>query len=168
MLAARRDAHGMGVDIDLNHLIAALAKGLDVFQGDIDEGLGIIPDQSYDYVVLSQTLQVVRRPREVLREMLRVARKGIVSIPNFGHWANRLSLGVTGRMPKSEDLPFEWYNTPNIHLATLRDFMDLCKTEGYSIVRLMPLADGLVSRALVKAGMWNVGAERVLVKITRA
>jgi homoserine O-acetyltransferase len=168
LLAANRGSTGLGVDIDLHHLIAAMDKGLDVFQGDIDEDLSMIPDQAYDYVILSQTLQVVRKTREVLHEMLRIAREGIVSFPNFANWINRAHLGLTGRMPKSESLPFEWYNTPNIHHATLTDFVTLCRQDNIRVTSLIPLAENPISRALVRAGLWNLGAERILVKITRA
>jgi methionine biosynthesis protein MetW len=128
----------------------------------------MIPDQSYDYVILSQTLQVVRKPRVVLHEMLRIAREGLVSFPNFANWINRARLGLTGRMPKSDALPFEWYNTPNIHLATLRDFLALCRQDHIRITSLIPLAENPVSCIIRKAGFWNLGAERVLVKIARA
>jgi homoserine O-acetyltransferase/O-succinyltransferase len=168
LLAAARGTSGLGVEIDLENLIGALGRGLDVFQGDIDEGLDMIPDQAYDYVVLSQTLQVVRRPREVLREMLRVAREGIVSFPNFAHWSNRAHLWLNGRMPKTSSLPFEWYDTPNIHLATLHDFMDLCRKEGIRVTHVIPLGECRISRLLVTLGLANLGAERVLVKIARA
>jgi homoserine O-acetyltransferase len=167
LLAVNRTTRGMGVDIDLNHLIAAMGKHLDVFQGDIDENLSMIPDQSYDYVVLSQTLQVVRRPREVLHEMLRVAREGIVSFPNFANWHNRLMLCLTGRMPKTEELPFEWYNTPNIHLATWRDFLSLCRADNIRVKQIIPLTEKPLSRLLVRAGFRNLGAERILVNIAR-
>lgn len=168
LLTHNRESTGLGVDIDLQHLIAAMDKGLDVFQGDIDADLSMIPDQAYDYVILSQTLQVVRKTREVLIEMLRIAREGIVSFPNFANWINRAHLGLTGRMPKSNSLPFEWYNTPNIHHATLKDFLELCRDENIRVTNLIPLADNPISRTLVKAGLRNLGAERVLVKITRA
>jgi homoserine O-acetyltransferase len=168
MLASLRNTTGLGVDIDINHLIAAMNLGLDVFHADIDEDLGIIPDNSYDYVVLSQTLQVVRKPRDVLRHMLRIAREGIVSFPNFGCWTNRLRLGLLGRMPKSRELPYEWYDTPNIHLASFRDFMQLCRDDGIQVVKVVPIADSLVGRLLIKLGLSNLGAERVLVKIARS
>lgn len=167
MLAATRQSPGLGVDIDIDHLIASLDKGLDVFQGDIDQDLAMIPDQAYDYVILSQTLQVVRRPREVLQEMLRVAREGIVSFPNFALWTNRIRLGLTGRMPKSKSLPFEWYNTPNIHLATLTDFLALCRQDGIRVVTVKPIGDCWMGRLMIKLGLWNLGAARILVKITR-
>jgi homoserine O-acetyltransferase len=166
-LASLRHTTGLGVDIDIDHLIASLDRGLDVYHADIDEDLGMIPDHAYDYVVLSQTLQVVRKPRDVLREMLRIAREGIVSFPNFGCWTNRLRLGISGRMPKSPELPFEWYDTPNIHLATFRDFMQLCQEDHIRVVNVIPIADGLVGRLLIRLGLKNLGAERVLVKIAR-
>lgn len=168
LLASLRNTTGLGVDIDINHLIAAMDLGLDVFHADIDEDLSMIPDNSYDYVVLSQTLQVVRKPRDVLREMLRIAREGIVSFPNFGCWTNRLRLGLIGRMPKSRELPFEWYDTPNIHLASFRDFMQLCREDHLRVVKVVPIADSMLGRLLIKLGLRNLGAERVLVKIARS
>ena len=168
LLATNRQTAGMGVDIDLQHLIAAMNKKLDVLQGDIDSDLSMIPDQSYDYVVLSQTLQVVRRPRAVLHQMLRIARDGIVSFPNFANWHNRMVLGLTGRMPKTEALPFEWYNTPNIHLATWQDFLSLCRQDGIRVKRIIPMTEKPLSRLFVAAGLKNLGAERILVNITRS
>lgn len=167
LLSSNRHTTGMGVDINLQNLITAMGKELDVFQGDIDEGLSMIPDQAYDYVILSQTLQVIRRPRDVIHEMLRIAREGIISFPNFANWNNRLSLGLTGRMPKTEDLPFEWYNTPNIHLATWHDFLALCRKDNIRVKRILPLAERPLSRLLVSAGFQNLGAERILVNIAR-
>ncbi len=167
LLAANRHTSGMGVDINLHHLISAMNKKLDVLQGDIDEDLSMIPDHSYDYVILSQTLQVVRQPREVLHQMLRIAREGIVSFPNFANWYNRLVLGMTGRMPKTKALPFEWYNTPNIHMATWRDFLNLCRQDNIRVKTIIPLTGNPFSRILVAAGFRNLGAERILVNIAR-
>jgi homoserine O-acetyltransferase len=99
--------------------------------------------------------------------MLRIAREGIVSFPNFGCWTNRLRLGLIGRMPKSRELPFEWYDTPNIHLASFRDFMQLCQEDHLRVVKVVPIADSLLGRLLIKLGLRNLGAERVLVKIAR-
>ena len=166
-LSANRNISGMGMDIDLQNLIAAMDKELDVFQGDIDEDLSMIPDQAYDYVILSQTLQVIRRPRDVMHEMLRIAREGIISFPNFANWHNRLSLGLTGRMPKTKALPFEWYNTPNIHMATWSDFLTLCRQDNIRVKRIIPLAERPISRLLVAARLQNLGAERILVNIAR-
>jgi len=168
LLTANRHTTGMGVDIELNHLIAAMGKNLDVFHSDIDQRLDMIPDQAYDFVVLSQTLQVVRHPREVLLEMLRIAREGIVSFPNFANLHNRIRLGVTGRMPKTEALPFEWYDTPNIHLATWQDFLNLCRKENIRVKRVIPLAERRLSNLLISAGLVNLGAERILVNIARS
>jgi len=167
LLAAHRNTSGMGVDIDLHNLIAAMNKKLDILQGDIDKDLAMIPDNSCDYVILSQTLQVVRHPREVLHQMLRIAREGIVSFPNFANWYNRIVLGLTGRMPKTESLPFEWYNTPNIHMATWRDFLNLCRQDNIRVKRIIPLAEKPLSRLFVRAGFRNLGAERILVNIAR-
>ncbi|MFZ4396560.1 MAG: homoserine O-acetyltransferase MetX [Kiritimatiellia bacterium] len=158
---------GLGVDISLDHVISVLARGLPVFQGDMDEGLAMIPDQSYDYAVLGETLQVVRRPLNVLREMLRVAREGIVSFPNFANWNNRARIGLTGRMPKSAALPFDWHDTPNIHLTTLRDFTDLCHSESIRITQIFPIAANPLGRLFNQMSLTNLGAERVLVKISR-
>lgn len=159
---------GLGVDISLDHVIRVLARGLPVFQGDMDEGLAMIPDQSYDFAVLGETLQVVRRPLDVLHEMLRVAREGIVSFPNFANWNNRARIGLTGRMPKSAALPFDWHDTPNIHLTTLRDFTDLCRNEHIRITRVFPIAANPFGCLFNRLGLSNLGAERVLVKIARA
>lgn len=167
LLTTHRQTTGTGVDIELGRLIAAMGRNLDVFHSDIDQKLDMIPDQAYDFVVLSQTLQVVRHPREVLHEMLRVAREGIVSFPNFANWHNRLRLGLSGRMPKAESLPYEWYDTPNIHLTTWQDFLQLCRKDNIRIKQVIPLAERPLSKLLIAAGLQNLGAERILVSITR-
>jgi len=159
---------GVGVDYDLRQVISVLDRGYDVFQEDVDGGLAMIPDGSYDYAILSETLQVVRRPREVLHEMLRVAREGIVSFPNFAKYSHALRLWTTGRMPVGGSLPFEWYDTPNIHLFTLRDFVSLCRNDKIDILDMMCIPRGPVSKLLVKLGFCNLGAERVLVKVARS
>ena len=133
-LIREKGVHGRGIDIDEANLIRCVEKGLSVSIGDIDEGLDDYPDASYDYVVLNQTLQVIRKPDQVIREMLRVGRMGIVGFPNFGHWRLRMGLLFGGRMPKSRALPFEWYDTPNIHSLTVRDFKDFCRRENISII----------------------------------
>lgn len=167
LLARDRDVHGLGVDIDLQHVIDVLGKGIDIFQADIDEGLAMIPDKSYDYAILSETLQVVRQPRTVLKEMLRVAHEGIVSFPNFARWRYRAYLTLFGRMPKSRTLPFEWYDTPNIHLTTLKDFLRLCDQDGYRILDLTCVPSGLVGKLLILIGFRNLGANRIIVRLTR-
>ncbi|HIJ62968.1 MAG TPA: methionine biosynthesis protein MetW, partial [Rhodospirillaceae bacterium] len=103
-----------------------VAHGLSVIQGDADTDLKDYPSGAFDYVILSQTLQATRDPKGVLEQMLRIGRRGIVSFPNFGHWRVRLGLALHGRMPVTRTLTFQWFDTPNIHLCTIRDFTDLC------------------------------------------
>lgn len=167
MLSEQRSVTGSGVDIDIDHVIDVIDRGHDVFQADIDGGLAAIPDGSYDFAVLSETLQVVRRPRFVLQEMLRVAREGIVSFPNFGKWSHRLRLCVRGLMPKGGALPFEWFDTPNIHLFTRNDFLELCRRDGIRIVDMVCVPDSRLGRLLIAGHHCNLGADRVLAKITK-
>ncbi len=162
------NARGVGVDYDLSQVIRVIDSGYDVFQEDVDGGLALIPDQSYDYAILSETLQVVRHPRVVLKEMLRVAKEGIVSFPNFGKFSHVLRLWSAGRMPVGGSLPYEWYDTPNIHLFTLRDFVELCRKDGIDILDMACIPRGPISRLLVKLKLCNLGADRVLVKIARS
>ena len=124
-LAEQRASIGYGVEIDDERVIACIKNGVNVIQGDIERRLEEFADASFDYVVLSQTLQAVRSSERVVREMLRVGREGIVTFPNFGHWRNRLHV-LRGHMPVSENIPFEWYDTPNIHLCTITDFEQFC------------------------------------------
>jgi homoserine O-acetyltransferase/O-succinyltransferase len=168
LLDANCGVSSVGVDYDPEQVIRVLDRGYDIFQEDVDGGLAMIPDGSYDYAILSETLQVVRRPRAVLHEMLRVARKGIVSFPNFGKFSHALGLWTSGRMPVGGALPFEWYDTPNIHLFTLRDFVTLCEHDGIEILDMACIPRGFCSRLLVKMGFCNLGADRVLVKVARA
>jgi methionine biosynthesis protein MetW len=133
-LMARKQVRGRGVDIDGARLVGGMALGLPVYQGDLDEGLADFADDAYDYVILNQTLQVVKHPQVVLREMMRIGRFGIVGFPNFGHWSLRAGIFFGGRAPKSPALPFEWYNTPNIRVLTIRDFRAFCREENLRIV----------------------------------
>jgi methionine biosynthesis protein MetW len=140
ILITDRDATARGVEISEEGVYHCIARGLSVHHGDLDEGLGDYPDNSFDYVILSQTLQAVKRPRMVLLEMLRVGRLGIVTFPNFAYWRVRLDLLLNGRMPKTSDLPYEWHNTPNIHLTTIKDFVRLCKAEDITVKKAIYLA----------------------------
>lgn len=133
LLARERQATVRGVEISEEGVYRCISRGLSVDHSDLDQGLEDYPDGSFDYVILSQTLQAVHKPRLALLEMLRVGRQGIVSFPNFGYWQARLDLAIRGRMPKTDDLPYEWHNTPNIHLTTIQDFLDLCKSEGIKV-----------------------------------
>jgi methionine biosynthesis protein MetW len=141
-LARDRDCSVQGADAAPDAVIACMRRGIPVVEIDLDEGLGDFGDAAFDVVVLSQTLQALHRPRAVLREVVRVGRRAVVSLPNFGHWAVRLGLLVRGRMPSSATLPHAWYETPNIHLCTLSDFEDLARAEGLRIVERRLLGPG--------------------------
>jgi methionine biosynthesis protein MetW len=133
-LIASRGCRGQGVEVSREALHACVERGVPVVEADIDRGLPEFEDRSFDVVVLSQTLQAVHRPALVLREMTRVGRLGIVSFPNFAHWRLRLQLMLGGRMPVTETLPYRWYETPNIHLCTIRDFEALVRAEGLTVL----------------------------------
>ena len=122
-----RDVDGRGIELSTEGVNASISAGLSVIQGDADTDLKDYPDDVFDYVVLSQTLQAMVQPKAVLSHLLRIAKRAIVSFPNFAHWRARLALGILGRMPVSQTLPYEWYETPNIHLCTIRDFVALCR-----------------------------------------
>jgi methionine biosynthesis protein MetW len=122
-----------GLEIDMAEVTRAVAHGLPVMQGDADSDLAHYPDDAFDVVVLSRTLQAVEKPREVLRQMLRISARAIVSFPNFGHWGLRWQLLTTGRMPMTRTWGRMWYETPNIHPCTMRDFFALCAVEGYEV-----------------------------------
>ena len=158
---------GLGIDIDIRHAIDTVGRGVPVFIRDIDEGLAMLPDQSFDVAILSRTLQVIRKPAVVLREMMRVARFGIVTFPNFANWKHRLRLGFTGRMPKADSLPFEWHDTPNIHLATLTDFLELCRAEHIRCTRIHCVPNGALSQVFLKLSLLNLGADEVVVMLER-
>lgn len=135
-LQAHRDVDGYGLEIDPNNLVACIQRGINVIQSDLDAGLtDYFDDDSFDYVVMTQTLQAMHFPSRLLREMLRVGRQGIVTFPNFGHWQSRTQLALGGHMPISRALPNEWYDTPNIHLCTLKDFEELCRELNIAILQ---------------------------------
>ena len=133
LLADRRAADGRGIELSQQGVNDCVAKGLSVVQGDADTDLVNYPDDAFDYVILSQTLQATRQPRAVLEHMLRIGRRAIVSFPNFGHWRIRAQLAFRGRMPVTESLSYAWYDTPNIHFCTIRDFVDLTREVGARI-----------------------------------
>jgi methionine biosynthesis protein MetW len=134
-LAENKNVEGRGIEIDGPKVQRAIVRGVSAYQGDIDEGLSGYPDASFDYVILSQTLQETRRPLAVLKEMLRVGRHAIVAFPNFGHWSVRLSMLASGRSPRTKCFPHEWYNSPNIHFLTIRDFETLARGQGWTVDR---------------------------------
>ncbi len=134
-LVKNKAVDARGIEIDGRRVQRAIARGVSVYQGDIDEGLSGYPDDSFDYVILSQTLQETRRPLDVLREMLRVGQRAIVAFPNYGHWSVRLALLFKGRAPRTKTFPYEWYASPNIHFATIQDFRLLARDQRWVIER---------------------------------
>ncbi|MFC1517232.1 methionine biosynthesis protein MetW [Candidatus Margulisiibacteriota bacterium] len=135
LLVKEKKVKGTGIDISGTDLNKAMAKGLSVIQANIDKGLQDYKSNSFDYVVLSYTLQELLKPALVVNEMLRVSKRAIVTFPNFGHWYIRFSLLLTGRMPKSKILPYEWHNTPNIHLLTIKDFKRFCRKRNIKVIQ---------------------------------
>ncbi len=156
-----------GVDISCTALTSVLKAGHNAILADIDMDLAIIPDNAFDCAVLSESIQVMKDPVKVLEQLHRIAPVVLVSFPNFGMWQIRLSLLFKGRMPKTKQLPYEWYNTPNIHLCTFMDFIDMCKTNGIKVEQITYLATRKTSKLLNWLGFINLGSSRVLVKIMR-
>jgi len=140
-LRESRGASGYGIEIDDAGVLASIGNGVNVLQSDLESGLAGFDDQTFDSVILSQTLQAMRHIEELVAEMLRVGREAIVSFPNFGHWAHRLQV-LSGRMPVSKSLPYEWYNTPNVHLCTVADFDAFCAKRAFHVLERVVLRDG--------------------------
>lgn len=135
-LKGERNVEGYGLEIDPDNNVACIKRGVSVIQSDLDAGLSdYFDDNSFDYVVMTQTLQAIHYPSRLLSEMLRVGRQGIVTFPNFGHWQSRMQIALGGHMPVSRALPNEWYDTPNIHLCTLKDFEQLCRRLNIEILQ---------------------------------
>lgn len=144
-LGKNKDVDGRGIELSMAGVSAAVAQGLSVIQGDADTDLKDYPSQAFDTVILSQTLQATYAPKEVLGHMLRIGRRAIISFPNFGHWKVRLSLMLAGRMPVTDTLTYAWYDTPNIHFCTIRDFIALCGELGIRVEKGIALdRDGSV------------------------
>jgi len=136
-----KQVHGYGVEIEDAAVVACVQNDVNILQLDLESGLAAFGDRSFDCVILSETLQAIHRTENLMREMLRVGREAIVSFPNFGHWEARIQV-LFGRMPVSEELPYEWYDTPNVHLCTLSDFEDLCRKLGVRIRERLVLHEG--------------------------
>lgn len=137
LLAHLRDTkgiQGLGIEIDHDNITSCIAKGVNVIEKNIDEGLASLKDDSFDTVVMTQALQVMHRPDLIVEEMLRIGKQGIVTFPNFAHWRARFYLALRGRMPVSKFLSYGWYDTPNIHFCTFKDFEDLCIDRGIRIL----------------------------------
>ena len=134
ILREKYGVHGYGIENDVENIKKSIKNGVNVLQIDLDSGLNDFESKSFDYVVLAQSLQVLKEPKKLIDEMLRVGNEIIVSFPNMGHWSSRLDLMVRGTMPVTENLPYSWHETPNIHLCTIRDFTLFCKENNYKIL----------------------------------
>ena len=160
-LKRERDISGYGVEIDDANVLACVKNGINVVQRNLEGGLREFEDQSFDYVILSQTLQAMRNGERLIREMLRVGREGIVTFPNFGYWNNRAQV-LRGRMPVSESLPHQWFDTPNIHLCTLHDFERFCDERRIRILERKVLTGGrpvhLMPNLLGALAIYHFGA----------
>jgi methionine biosynthesis protein MetW len=141
-LAASRGVKGYGIEIADENVLACVRHRVNVIQGDLERGLQGFDAGSFDYVILSQTLQAMRHTEEIVLEMLRVGRQAIVTFPNFGHWRSRWQVAVGGRMPVSKTLPYEWYDTPNVHLCTIRDFERFCAAHAIRVLERVVLHAG--------------------------
>lgn len=164
-LIGEKKIRGQGIELDAQGVFECVARKVPVFQTDLDGGLKGFADQSFDYVVLEETIQTLHRPDEVLREMLRVGRTGIISFPNFGHWRVRLDLLLRGHMPKTDVLPYQWYDTPNIHLLTLADFLEWARQHHITVNRGHALSAGAVHPLREDDTLY---AEEVLLVVQRA
>ena len=168
LLAEERGVDARGIELSQHGVNDCVAKGLSVVQGDADTDLADYPDDAFDYVILSQTLQATRRPRQVLEHMLRIGRHAIVSFPNFGHWRIRTQIALFGRMPITENLALPWYDTPNIHFCTIRDFIALVQEIGARIERGVALdRHGAPMPFEAPWGVWNLLAEQAAFRLSR-
>jgi len=159
--------HGYGLEIDQVKVISSIENGVNVIHADLDAGLNqYFDNDSFDYVIMTQTLQAIQRPDHLLQEMLRIGREGIVTFPNMGHWKSRLQLGLQGIMPVTRTLPYEWYNTPNIHLCTLKDFEALCERLNIRILQSRMVNFAQKSSTLIKL-MPGLMGEIAVYHITR-
>lgn len=168
LLATTKNVDARGIELSQKGVNDCVSRGLSVIQGDADRDLFDYPDKAFDYVILSQTLQATYRPRAVLEQMLRIGDEVIVSIPNFGHWLNRLQFVFGGRMPVTEALPYSWYNTPNIHFCTIKDFTQLCEEVDAKIEEVIAL-NGHGQKLSVDIPHWmlNLIGEQAIFRLRR-
>jgi methionine biosynthesis protein MetW len=169
LLLESRGIDGRGIELSREGVNHCVAKGLAVVQGDADTDLANYPDDAFDYVILSQTLQATRQPRVVLENLLRIGRRAVVSFPNFGFWKMRLQLLVGGQMPRTENLPATWYDTPNIHFCTIKDFVQLCDEISVKMERAVALdLYGRPLRLNAPWWFWNMFGEQGVFLLSRA
>jgi methionine biosynthesis protein MetW len=167
-LTRAKGADARGIELSQAGVNACVAKGLSVIQGDADTDLAEYPAQSFDFAILSQTIQATHRPKDVLDQLLRIGRRVIVSFPNFGFWKVRLKLALTGRMPRTGALDYAWHETPNIHLCTIADFVALTQETGARVERALAVEESGEVRELSAPGYWdNLTAEGAIFLLTR-
>ncbi|AQT45962.1 methionine biosynthesis protein MetW [Bartonella apihabitans] len=168
LLQTRRNVDGRGVELSQQGVDQCLLKGLSVIQGDADSDLVYYPDSCFDYVILSQTLQATHNPKVVLEQLLRIGERAVVSIPNFGYWRARAHLLFLGRMPVTKELPYSWYDTPNIHFCTIEDFVDLVKEIGAEIEEAVVLnRQGKPVKGKLPLGAWNLFGQQAVFLLHR-
>jgi methionine biosynthesis protein MetW len=168
ILGESRGVDGRGIELSREGVNECVAKGLAVIQGDADTDLADYPNDAFDYVILSQTLQATRQPRVVVEHMLRIARHAIVSFPNFGHWKIRSQVALAGHMPRTDNLPYAWWDSPNIHFCTIKDFRDLCEAVGAKMERAVALdAWGRPLRFNAPWWFWNLFGEQAVFLLSR-
>jgi methionine biosynthesis protein MetW len=152
----------LGLEIDEDSIVRCIGNGVPVIQGDLNDDLDYLPDQSFDLAVLSHTLQETRRPDRLLKDIVRIGKKAAVSVINFGHWRCRLQVAFKGKMPRSSHMPFQWYDTPNIHFCTLKDFRNLCEELGIRIVAEYPVSGKYPRMTRRKPNLFAIGCVFVL------
>lgn len=167
LLTTEKQVDGRGIELSQRGVNACVTRGLSVVQGDADEDLEDYPDDAFDYVILSQTIQATHNPREVLAQMQRIGRRIIISFPNFGHWRIRWQLAILGRMPVTHTLDYQWYNTPNIHLCTVLDFTALCSELDLHIEQTRMLSGDQDWRVEVPGRRANLFAEQAVFLVSR-
>tara|TARA_R110000868_G_scaffold50534_4_gene161416 strand:- start:2339 stop:2986 length:648 start_codon:yes stop_codon:yes gene_type:complete len=167
LLARTKNVDGRGIELSQEGVNASVTRGLSVIQGDADADLRDYPDNAFDYVILSQTIQATRNPREVLLQMKRIGRRLVVSIPNFGHWRVRLQLLWSGEMPRTRSLDYNWYDTPNIHLCTVRDFVVLCEALDLRIDDAVSVIGNRAKRVGRPGMLDNLTAETAVLLMSR-
>ncbi|MES1965491.1 methionine biosynthesis protein MetW [Psychrobacter sp. AH5] len=171
-LQQRLGVSGYGIEIDEDKINEAIGKGLSIVEQDLNDGLARFADDSFDTVVMARALQAVKNPDELLLDMLRVGREAVITFPNFAHWQNRIHLGLKGMMPVSEALPYEWYNTPNIHLCTFKDFEQLCAQHDIRILNRFAVSDSETGYAPLMSSLVrrvpNLLADVAIYRVTKA
>lgn len=165
-LQAEKKVLAYGLEIDEENILRCVQNDVNVIEQDIEKGLSNFPDKSFDTVIMSQAIQTLQRPDKALAEMLRIGRQCVITFPNFGHWKARLSLALNGRMPVSDLLPYEWYNTPNIHFCTFKDFDVMCREMGVNIINRESIATRSLGRSLQSIRP-NLFSETALYRVSK-